>query len=246
MQQFIVAHREAIEFATNIYASRQKGLGQAGIISAIARASYYVPHVKLRRFAHVLQTGMTEVRDEQSVIILRNWIMARIASSKMGSGFSDVVYAKTERAILAYVNNEPVSSIYTPKDELFPLPETDAGERFLVMEKAHEMIEQPIIPDDLRHLSLEELARSLDSGDSDVQCLTGNNASGLPDETSTLNLLEEKKVGDDATAPGEEKLSRRKVLMSLRVSRLTTSRSEIEKRFPLPLLSFPVFFRQSR
>jgi hypothetical protein len=127
---FIKAHENAISFAVDTLPNKA-GISQAPVRATIARA-FYLPktkHTRLKEFCNVLTTGlMGHVELDKSAIKLRNWLTDNFSggSRKRHSGMrapSTVVYGKTQSALRAFLNNEPIETLRESNKEHFPLPE---------------------------------------------------------------------------------------------------------------------------
>jgi len=116
-------HRESIEFAMSLFpATRMIGVMRAPVLSVLARAFYTQDHERLRRFADVLKTGQRSGDETEAVIVaLRNYLLL---NKSIGSQASLEVYAKTARALQAYLKGERIRTLYASKgrEEPFPLP----------------------------------------------------------------------------------------------------------------------------
>lgn len=116
-------HHNAIDFAMSLFpATRMIGVMRAPVLSVFARAFYTHDHERLRRFAEVLKTGQRSGDETEAVIVaLRNYLLL---NKSIGSQASLEVYAKTARALQAYLKGERIRTLYASKgrEEPFPLP----------------------------------------------------------------------------------------------------------------------------
>lgn len=117
----LVTHRKAIEFAHEILpASRFRGVATATTRAVLARAFYSAPQDELRHFAEVLQSGIaTGIKDQPITLLFKFLIDSRDA--RRGRPEAHERYAKTERALSAYLSGETLTRLYAPTVELFPL-----------------------------------------------------------------------------------------------------------------------------
>jgi len=95
----------------------------APVLTAMARGliSGTVSNAALSRFGQVLADGMMNGIEEKPIILLRN-VLTSGKADRPG-----IIYAKAERALLAYVLNDPIRTLQYSEAELFPLP--DDGKR---------------------------------------------------------------------------------------------------------------------
>lgn len=93
-----------------------KGVGAAVIRSAIVRATYTQDKERLRHFCRVLVSGIAEEAIDSVIIKLRDQIHRR------GELRGPHKYARTERALMAWLMNDNISVLYEAEAELFPLP----------------------------------------------------------------------------------------------------------------------------
>jgi hypothetical protein len=120
-EAFIKQHIDAIQFAQTIFPKAAKGIS-AGLKAVIGRAFYHVNHDLLRKFANVLSTGFYDV-GEEAAIVLREAVRDS-TFSRNSDAACQLVYARTERALDAFVNNRPLRRTPTPvQEELYPLAE---------------------------------------------------------------------------------------------------------------------------
>jgi len=93
----------------------------------LARASYSADHDKLRHFADVLQSGVASCEEDQPITLLLKFLIES-AQGRRGRPEMRERYAKTERALSAYLAGEQLSKLYAATTELFPLPEETVQE----------------------------------------------------------------------------------------------------------------------
>jgi len=115
-------HRAAVDFAHEVLPSaRYRGVATAVTRGVIGRAFYSADHAKVRHFADVLQTGVASDEADGPITLL---LQAFLSTPTGRRGYSDnrVIYAKTERALSAYLKGEQLGRLYAAAGELFPLP----------------------------------------------------------------------------------------------------------------------------
>lgn len=124
-------HKEAIKWVLSAYNCRELGLRSAAITAVAARAWYTIDRTQLKRFLEILRDGfdshrgdglITEIA-ENTVIQLRNWVFRQRAEKSSGAKADTDFYGKTERTLVAFLNNEKLATIYAYDSEHFPLPE---------------------------------------------------------------------------------------------------------------------------
>lgn len=112
-------HKEAIQFARGQLASGYFAV--APIVAVIARAWYTADRERLARFCHVLKEGAYAESRDSAAVALARWFLAnrlRLAS-KIGSLET---YRKTEAALVAFLEERPISSLKGTTIEHFPIP----------------------------------------------------------------------------------------------------------------------------
>lgn len=121
--RFIQEHDGALRYMLAVRGTnnRQRGLGllTASIMGCLMRASYHVSKHQLERFTEVLVTGVIGAESERAIICLRDLCMAR------GSGgvkSRTVLYQKCQRALKAFMEHDPLHTLYVLEEDIFPLP----------------------------------------------------------------------------------------------------------------------------
>ncbi len=119
---FINNQKEALDFAFDCLRSNTPGIAAAGVRAVIARAWYQRGHrTRIREFCKCLLDGLVENKTRDvAVIRLRNWLL-QVKGTRQPVKRTDV-YAKTERALRAFLDGEELDTIYATKEELFPIP----------------------------------------------------------------------------------------------------------------------------
>lgn len=127
LYEFMERHWKAIDFAVSevFRNNSRRGITIGPVYAAIARASYHVDREKLIQFGQILLNGMVTDETQISALILRNWLMNQ-TTSRGSTPHREVVYKKTQRALMAFADQEKISKLYEAQDELFPLPEEQA------------------------------------------------------------------------------------------------------------------------
>lgn len=122
-----VRHEQAIKWAYSTYKCTQKGLRGSSLLAPIVRAYYSQDHDKLARFLEVLRTGQMDGQTEVSAILLRNYVMTLgVNRAMVGRKAREEVYAKTERAIAAFLKGEIIGTLRAATEELFPIADDTA------------------------------------------------------------------------------------------------------------------------
>ena len=74
------------------------------------------------RFCDVLKTGRSPDEEDGPIVLLWQFLVAN-ANAGNAQAVRRVRYAKTERALLAYLRGDRISYLRALGSELFPLPE---------------------------------------------------------------------------------------------------------------------------
>ena len=115
-------YQEALAFSEDCFRTTVRGITLAAVRAVVARAFYSADHDRVCAFGDILTTGMPTHDDDQAAILLRNNLLMTPSNSR-GEGQMLSVYAKTERALIAFLRGESLSRLYGAKHELFPLPD---------------------------------------------------------------------------------------------------------------------------
>lgn len=110
--------RESAIFAVDSFASNKKALVNATLHAAMALAHFYNPdkEEKLRRFADVYMQGLVTNKNELSAIKLRDEFMT---NTNNGGAYRRDKFLKAQRALQAFMNEEPISRLVRPKDDIW-------------------------------------------------------------------------------------------------------------------------------
>lgn len=125
--EFIERHRPAIEFTFECMPCNKKFLTHSPLRAVIARAYYQADsRDRIKKFCEGLLSGLIENRQQDSAVItLRNWLTDNFATGVRSSAkprpSRRMVYAKTSRALQAFIAKEPLQKIQETNKELFPL-----------------------------------------------------------------------------------------------------------------------------
>lgn len=122
---FYLRHAAAIEFAAGALAPRPR-LGLATVAAVIGRAYYSQELAELELFGRLIIEGHCVSDRDATVRKLRDFLLVG-KPRRGGGGFIKEVYAKTERALAAWLENRALGQLYATKKELYPLPEDTAG-----------------------------------------------------------------------------------------------------------------------
>ena len=112
-------HWEAVAFAIESV-SKAKYIGNATTRAVIARAFYSVNCQRLRMFGRMLTTGIVPDASATSIMLLRQNLYHTTGGSRVNRRDR---YAKTQRALMAFLNGERITRLIAARQELFPLPE---------------------------------------------------------------------------------------------------------------------------
>lgn len=117
-------HRDAVRF-THEYLpmTRPAGISNAMTRAVIARAYYCTTHTQqLGRFCEVLRTGASAHDGEHVIVLLRNHLLD-IRRQGATHSARQRQYGLVARALVAYLQREPVAILRAASSELFLLPE---------------------------------------------------------------------------------------------------------------------------
>jgi hypothetical protein len=117
---FYVRHRKAVEFAWSVCPrDRLPAPGRA----VVGRAWYREEaRDELERFGRVLDTGSQDPADSGAVLLRKFLDDMRSKRQYGGSPIQLRMYAKTQRALTAFLSGEPLRSLLEATAESFPLP----------------------------------------------------------------------------------------------------------------------------
>lgn len=118
MRSYLEKHGNKIEKAVSFFKPRKPLVSNASIMGVIARALYTNTEDRVQQFVTTLIHGIVESAEDTPAILLRNFILER----QKGSQDPVVVYAKTERALKAFLDGDRIDKLFGAADELFPLP----------------------------------------------------------------------------------------------------------------------------
>ena len=115
-------HRAAVDFAVkHLSCCRFKGICNATTRAVIARAWYSVDPDRLIQFCDILTSGIIGyIPSAAAIVALRQSLLVNKDSSAAARRER---YGKTERALRAFLNDEPISKLVSANKELYPLPE---------------------------------------------------------------------------------------------------------------------------
>lgn len=121
--EFAKRHKDALLFATGLFATKRRGVTIAPVYGIFARAYYHVDHDLLREFAEVLINGISTKPEHEVIINLRDKLIGATGSG-LSSGVSQASrYAVTLRALQAFVRGERLKKLFMATSDDFFLPE---------------------------------------------------------------------------------------------------------------------------
>lgn len=146
MERFYKHHHDAVEWTVAQFSHEQfvKGVSIAPVMAPIARAWYKEDHAELMNFCRVVVTGMSEHRNDQPAVALRNWLLlGREKSLTAGNSKRVLIYKKTEIALRCFLKVEQIERIGQRQldRELWPIPgesEWKKGERLVGKNNANQ------------------------------------------------------------------------------------------------------------
>jgi hypothetical protein len=112
-------HSEAVNFAITTM-PRGKYICNATTRGVLARAYYSADPSRLGEFAGMLGTGVVPHANAVAVILLRQYLYSHAGNATRTLRER---YARTQRALAAFLKDEPITRLMPTRQELFPLPE---------------------------------------------------------------------------------------------------------------------------
>lgn len=139
MERFYKHHHEAVEWAVAQFSHEPfvKGVSIAPVMAPVARAWYREDHAELLNFCHVVVTGMSQHRNDQAAVALRNWLLiGRDRKFSEGGSKRILIYKKTEISLKCFLTAEALERLGQRQldRELWPIPgesEWKKGERLI-------------------------------------------------------------------------------------------------------------------
>lgn len=121
-------HGEAIEFASELVGSggKSRGLGRADVAAVMARAYYHAPGDRIATFYKIVSNTALALQSNEpgagSALMLNQYLL--MATTGYGGSVKALrTYAKTSRALKAFLDGQSLAKLYDATTELFPLPE---------------------------------------------------------------------------------------------------------------------------
>jgi len=114
-------HKEAIEFAT-VYLVRRggiNGVATSDIRAVIARAYYSVDLERLATFCQVLSCGVATSPEDRPAVLLFAHLVRNPGNTELARHDR---YARTQRALVAFIRGENLNRLMAVSTEQFPLP----------------------------------------------------------------------------------------------------------------------------
>ena len=109
---------ESAKFAVDVLISNKRALVNGPLHAAMALAHFYNPDKEdqLRKFAEVYMQGLVTSKKELSAIKLRDEFMT---NTQNGGSYRRDKFLKAQRAIQAFLNEEILSRLVRPKDDIW-------------------------------------------------------------------------------------------------------------------------------
>ncbi len=125
--ELLSRHYQAIAFAHEILpAARFRGVATAVTRAVLARAYYSADLGRLQHFGDVLRSGVSSGEQDEPIALLLKFLIGT-AQGVRGRPEAREKYAKTERALQAYLAGEQLNRLFACTAELFPLPRGSAN-----------------------------------------------------------------------------------------------------------------------
>ncbi len=116
-------HRNAANFAMT-FGPRSKGLRNAVVLSAIARAWYHeADKDKLCRFGEVMGKGFADGERESAAVAIRNYMITKGPTAST-TGCWRETFLKVQNAIWYFMRSKPLMNIRVVNDEAYALDKT--------------------------------------------------------------------------------------------------------------------------
>lgn len=121
VQDYIRKHQDAIQFTASVFTHGKRRINVAPVRAVVARAWYTAPHTELSAFVAHLYSGMIPDARLHAVVRLRDTLLGMPTT---GGGLVGAdIYARTSRALRAYLDRQPISKLYAASTEIWPVPE---------------------------------------------------------------------------------------------------------------------------
>lgn len=113
-------YSEQIAFVCELIPTKQKGFSRVGFNTALVRALMNHPDQREK-----IETLVREALNGNFSKSINSGILMKLLLSNTNNGYKDIqeLYLKCCRVIKAEIENVRISKIYTPTEDLFPLPE---------------------------------------------------------------------------------------------------------------------------
>jgi hypothetical protein len=120
--ELMAEHKPVIDFAMgHLATSRIKGVSASATCAVVARAWHCADNLgRLERFCEVLRTGQSRGKDEDVVILLRDYLSSRDRSQTLTNLREH--YGKVERALTAFLRGQSLTLLRPCTTEMFALP----------------------------------------------------------------------------------------------------------------------------
>lgn len=95
----------------------------ASMGAVILRASYHEDHGRLKAFGKIMLDGIAPSESDSYAIGIQRWLMNGAPAERSWTGSRDsLIYCKSQRALVGYINREISRNIYPMRDEHWMLP----------------------------------------------------------------------------------------------------------------------------
>lgn len=113
-------YEEGLTFVVDCFTKNLTSVTTAPVKANVARAYYSEDRGRLREFVNVLVSGIPKSEDDTAAILLRTWLLIN-RQARDGASVLEV-YQKTQRALRAFLDREPIKRLYRAREEQFPIP----------------------------------------------------------------------------------------------------------------------------
>lgn len=118
--EFCEKNKDAINFASDLFRTKRRGIAMAMMIATIATAYYYYEPDELRELVASLYSGVVTSENKRAAAKIRDILLDRTQTT--GGTASALAAKKITKAIDAYCNGIPIYKLHQPADFTFTLP----------------------------------------------------------------------------------------------------------------------------
>ena len=118
---FAEYNKDSIQFCTSCFTIRRRGLSASTVMAAVVLADMnQADRADLSLFVSILLSGMATSPFQGAAIRLREWLMR---APTRGQADVDANHLRTQRALQAFINRQPITKLYLPSEPIWILPD---------------------------------------------------------------------------------------------------------------------------